>query len=443
MANPKHIKWLLEGVDAWNARRERGGFKPNFEDADIYATFRNATNFGSGEWFPLAGVNLSGADLRGAILTWSDLTEAKFVNADLRGADLSMSILKDANLINAKSEQAKLYNSDLTNANLANTEPWKAVLYPPPDEGTRTLVPASSLASCIKSVGDLITECNKLQKHNAEYSFEETLLYFRGESNKLWQLSPPVLRKSQGKRPFWAREEEMLVNLMSRQPEAFNSQNSAIAHWVLAQHYGLKTRLIDITRNPAVALFYACGGYEGNDRKTIDGRLHIFAVPKSLVKPFNSDTVSVVANFARLSWVEKELLLGARVGLADVLDYRRSMRRLYHFIRHEKPYFEERINPIEFFGVFVVEPQRLFERIRVQSGAFLISAFHEHFERYAILRRNSGIPVYGHYTFEVPRAKKQDILNELRMLNITRETLFPGLDEAAKAITQTHSNKQL
>lgn len=31
MANPQHIGWLMEGVEAWNARRER----EEFEGADI------------------------------------------------------------------------------------------------------------------------------------------------------------------------------------------------------------------------------------------------------------------------------------------------------------------------------------------------------------------------------------------------------------------------
>ena len=39
---------------------------------------------------------------------------------------------------------------------------------------------------------------------------------------------------------------------------------------------------------------------------------------------------------------------------------------------------------------------------------------------------------------EVPKASKQHIINELRLLNVTRETLFPGLDESAKAITDRY-----
>jgi hypothetical protein len=31
MANQQHIEWLLEGVEAWNARREREDFVPDFD----------------------------------------------------------------------------------------------------------------------------------------------------------------------------------------------------------------------------------------------------------------------------------------------------------------------------------------------------------------------------------------------------------------------------
>ena len=115
------------------------------------------------------------------------------------------------------------------------------------------------------------------------------------------------------------------------------------------------------------------------------------------------------------------------------------MRRLYQLIRQDKPYFEERIDPRHLMQVFVVEPQQYFERVRVQSGAFLISAFHERFECPEVLKWNRGIPIYDHTTFEVPEKKKTRILEELALFNITRDTLFPGLDEAAEAVTKRHT----
>ena len=54
----------------------------------------------------------------------------------------------------------------------------------------------------------------------------------------------------------------------------------------------------------------------------------------------------------------------------------------------------------DFFRVFVVEPQQSVERVRAQSGAFLVSAFHERLERSAILDWNPMIPVYDYSTLE-------------------------------------------
>ena len=168
-----------------------------------------------------------------------------------------------------------------------------------------------------------------------------------------------------------------------------------------------------------------------------------FAVPKELIKPFNSDAISIIANFCKLSRAEQNLLLGWSVKDIEEREliqeyesvYSNALDRLYHLIRQEKPNFKKLIDPRDFFRVFVVEPQQSFERIRAQSGAFLISAFHERFEQHEVLQWNSGIPIYHHFMIEVPKESKQHIIDELRLLNVTRETLYPGLDESANAIT--------
>ncbi len=118
------------------------------------------------------------------------------------------------------------------------------------------------------------------------------------------------------------------------------------------------------------------------------------------------------------------------------------MRRLYQLIRQEKPYFDERIDPRDLYRVFVVEPQQSSERVRAQSGAFLVSALHEQFERDKILDLNANIPIYAHYKLKIPAGSKEAILNDLALLNVTRETLFPGLDESAKAVIESHRPQQ-
>ena len=256
----------------------------------------------------------------------------------------------------------------------------------------------------------------------------------------------------------------MLLELMSSRPDEFVGYDTALAQWMLAQHYGLKTRFLDVTRNPLVAMLNACLDLLEPSRETHqqesrceeetqcrrphveeDGRLHVFVVPRTLIKPFNSDTVSVIANFAKLRLEEKEILVGRRttdkshVESENTPVHESVRRRLNHFVCQEKPYFEDRVDPRDLFRVLVVEPQRSFERIRAQSGAFLISAFHESFDPVDITKWNADVPIYDHYTFKVPYGCKKRIIDELKLLDFTLERLMPGLDEAAKAIIRRHT----
>jgi hypothetical protein len=88
MANPRHIEWLLEGVDAWNARYKREDFRPDFEGADLPAAFK-AAGHDPKERLPLIGADLRGAALQRANLLGADLRVAVLQRADLQGADVS------------------------------------------------------------------------------------------------------------------------------------------------------------------------------------------------------------------------------------------------------------------------------------------------------------------------------------------------------------------
>ena len=277
----------------------------------------------------------------------------------------------------------------------------------------------------IKTVAELLNGIQALKETRPD-----EFLYFRGESQCRWELRPSVMRDG-----FAEYEGEMLTEFMTRQPEAFSGLNYALAQWGLAQHYGIRTRFLDITRNPLVALFHAC---EKDSEEA--GRIHVFGVPRPLIKSFNSDTISIIANLAKLPQ-DRQYALLSRSGRSNEEEYTKAMGLLLQLIRIEKPYFEERINLEDLYQVFVIEPQQSRDRIRAQAGAFLTSAFHQRFERDEVVRHNDRITIYAHDMLSIPSESKPVIMEELQLLNITRETLFPGLDESASEITETYRQR--
>ena len=483
MAEQQHIQWLCESIDSWNARRRKAKgtvdpafFRPDFTGADLsYELQKSIHQRKEGLWvdgFVLDGINLNhglfqdaelphfslkkanlkyanferallfNSDLRKANLTGANLTGADLTHADLQGANLTNADLRGANLGAAKLNGTILESAILTGVDPTNTKPWTSILFPDPkDQITET----PNFPEEVKKVGDLVNVRRVLENHY-EDSLKKTsfnnnyMLYFRGEGDNSWELRPRIMRNSSKKEVLLRdKEGEMLLDLMSQRPEDFIGATSALSQWVIAQHHGLKTRILDITRNPLVALFHACKGSN-------NGTLHVFVVPKDIIKTFDSDAISVVANLAKLPRSEQDRLMGVipeedKFGqpLYESTDeHFHILDRLYNYIRQEKPHFKERIDVRDFFRVFVVEPQQSFERIRVQSGAFLISAFHERFETEKILELNKNTPLYHNYKLTVPANSKNKIVDELKFLNITPEVLFPGLDKAAEAIVKRY-----
>jgi hypothetical protein len=117
MANAKHLSILQQGVDAWNAWREKERWiTPDLYEANLSgaANLRRANLRGAN----LRGTNLSVADLNKADLRGADLSWANLSWADLRGANLTWVDLRGADLSGANLSGANLYEANLRGANL-------------------------------------------------------------------------------------------------------------------------------------------------------------------------------------------------------------------------------------------------------------------------------------------------------------------------------------
>ena len=387
------------------------------------------------------------ADLRGALFRGTDLQNVNFRNADLRDSTFIDASLDDADLSGARLEGSRFTRS-LTNTTRFRTssssdgpamlaKPWHAHITTSGADPTPAPKKVELPTTEITSVADLIDVAESLNSSEAQ-------LFYRGQEDHSYKLIPSVYRRAE----FTAHESSMLRDLMTRRPHDFANATSALDQIVFARHHDLPTRLLDITENPLVSLYFAC--YD-ETKKHIDAKLTVFQMPNGTVKPFDSDTISIIANITRLTRHHQDLILH----LADESDthitgYTHSflgqahpramaLNYLYQAIQLEKPSFQERINLGDLYTVFAVRPKLSSERIAAQKGAFLLSAFHRNFDTRCVERTTKRPAGYNQYDLRIPHCCKPTIRRQLRTCDITAETLLPSLDQAANAIIQRYS----
>ena len=334
----------------------------------------------------------------------------------------------------------------------------------------------------IDSVSKLLSNIEKIKEY--ERPTGKQLRYYRGLSQADYDLKPSVMRCEQHRK----YEGQMLRELITRRPDDFSDRASALDRWMLAQHHLFATRFLDISMNPLTGLFFACGGFDGKTKG--GGLLYVFSTTRNAIKPYDSDSVSIIANFARLRRAEQKAILkwtkrflserevfvdrrrrimhsSDRKSVNEIRDYAGymdslrqeneasgryfDMGRLWTFIKQEKPYFvEDLIDPRDLFRIFIVQPRLLVDRVRAQSGSFLVSAHHKTFDFEStdshaqnVLYRmdNCDVP-YDYYRLTVKSGKKRSILDDLQSLNISKETLFPSVDESGQMILDDTKRKR-
>lgn len=268
----------------------------------------------------------------------------------------------------------------------------------------------------VSSVSSYLSEVFNLgSKH------KNSVRCYRGQADRDWDLKPSVMRGLQE-----GAESAMFSELMLEAPSEFNGDRAMFDKLVRAQHYGLPTRLLDVSLNPLVSLYFACCEEEHRDK---DGVVLMFDFRNVRVKFADSDSISLVCNLARLSEAEKNSIVDFDERSDDLVGFREldAMKRLTQFVRIEKPYFLDSAKPEDLFKYFFVYPSKNNKRVMAQSGAFIAAGL----LKYQRPERSVGFNTRRVF---VPADKKGVIINQLDALNINSRSMFPEVEFASKYI---------
>lgn len=225
-------------------------------------------------------------------------------------------------------------------------------------------------------------------------SREENILLYRGHTNREFNLVPNLYRN----KGHYTNENILYKETYMSANDQFTSAKSHLEKLTIMQHYGLPTRLLDLTKNPLVAVYFAVTDYDQALEKN-DAEIIIFNMKSSQIKYYDSDSVSILAALSILDYGEKHVLFKTAVShLAQLLknsfddnkeisvkalekqtllslkafNEERIVKKLNREIEKESGMYLKEIHPVTLLSLFAVYPMPNNNRISRQQGLFFI-----------------------------------------------------------------------
>lgn len=234
---------------------------------------------------------------------------------------------------------------------------------------------------------------------------------FRGHGNSEWSLLPSIFRDPERLKKY---EREIYHEMIMRAPDTFQEKD-VFGNLVLMQHYSCPTRLLDVTFNPLVALYFACQKEEEKGVQK-DGKLLVF--------------VNVRCDF----WNETSIQAQSKLALLDYgrkIEFWKDVFSGASLKKYEDVFTLEELDPIHFLAPLWAKTKNYAPRIERQSGAFTTVP------EIGIKKDKDGrwispLDFFCCKSYRIPESYKTDILKELNMMNINETSLFDGLEHVGK-----------
>ena len=240
-------------------------------------------------------------------------------------------------------------------------------------------------------------------------------------------------------------EHKLMQIPLQKSPTEFRDLNSMFDIMTKYQHYGMCTRLLDLTTNPLVALFFACKTHGVEKYDTEDGEVEkepygvIYYTDKYYPSQAKDTGIQIISALASYDLEKENTLL-------DILE------KLNHDqIIDEKTKNHWLENYSEFVKIiqsnYMVMPTYTNERLRKQSGVFLLSSLFSFNKEYdiskSVISKAKGKlkEEFNETYFLVSGENKESILKELDLYNINEATLFPELEHQLSYIKYANRNQ--